>query len=277
MPTGGAGAFGGNAGPTYGGLGTMAPPPAMKSAMQFNPYQNKDNPNTQAPVDIEHLLLRFVDAAVEPGLTYQYQIRLVMKNPNWGHKKDVSKPADAEKELLLSPWVQTSPITVPSETYLFATDWEGYSKKIKEEYEKERELQRRLEAKEHQAVVETLTWMEQVRTGDGGKREPVGAWVVADYPVARGEYIGRKQYVKLPLWSSENMSYVLREIPDKVIPKRAAERNRRSRRAGSWTSPATSRSSSTSRGARPAPGSAARKSPMRSRPRCSSSAATASW
>ena len=203
-----AGAFGGNAGPTYGGLDTVAPPPAMKNApLQFNPYQNKDNPNTQAPVDIEHLLLRFVDAAVEPGLTYQYQIRLVMKNPNWGHKKDVSKPADAEKELLLSPWVQTDPITVPSETYLFATDWQGYSSEDQGGVrEGARELQRRLEAKEHQAVVETLTWMEQVRTGDGGKREPVGAWVVADYPVARGEFIGRKQYVKLPLWSSENMS-----------------------------------------------------------------------
>jgi hypothetical protein len=61
--------------------------------------------------------------------------------------------------------------------------------------------------------------MEQVRTGDGGKREPVGAWVVADFPVSRGEYVGRKTYVKLPLWSSENKAYVLREIPDKVIPK----------------------------------------------------------
>ena len=58
--------------------------------------------------------------------------------------------------------------------------------------------------------------MEQVRT-DGGKREPVGAWVVAEMPVGRGEYVGRKQYVKLPLWSSETQQYLLREMADKVV------------------------------------------------------------
>jgi hypothetical protein len=35
--------------------------------------------------------------------------------------------------------------------------------------------------------------------------------------------VGRKSYVKLPLWSSENRSYVLREIPDKVIPPRGGK------------------------------------------------------
>jgi hypothetical protein len=45
----------------------------------------------------------------------------------------------------------------------------------------------------------------------------VGAWIVAEMPVGRGEYIGRKQYVRLPLWSSEVNNYVLREIPDKVF------------------------------------------------------------
>ena len=149
--------------------------------------------------------------------------------------------------------MQTDAIPVPAETFLFATDWEAYTRKIQEEYEREPQLKSRLEAKEHQAVVETLSWMEQVRTGDGGKREPVGAWVVADYAVGRGEFIGRKQYVKLPLWSSENMSYVLRELPDKMS-RRPARRKRRSRRAGSWTSPTTSRSWSTSRGARPGRG-----------------------
>jgi hypothetical protein len=218
--TGATSAFGSGVGSNYSDLATGGPAAASKSAPgQYNPFDSSYNPNAAAPVEIEHLLLRFIDPAVEPGLTYQYQIQLVLKNPNFGWKTEVSKPVDAEKEFLYSPWVQTASITVPSETFLFATDWEAYGKKIKEEYDRERELQRRLEAKEHQAVVETLSWMEQVRTGDGGKREPVGTWVVAEYPVGRGEFIGRKQYVKLPLWSSENMTYVLREIPDRVIPK----------------------------------------------------------
>src|SRR5204863_1389920 len=34
-----------------------------------------------------------------------------------------------------------------------------------------------------------------------------------------GEYIGKKTYVKLPLWSSADTAYVLREVSDKVLPK----------------------------------------------------------
>ena len=188
--------------------------------MMINP-NNPNNPNLKSPVEIEHLLLRFVDVDVEPGLTYEYQIRLRLKNPNYKLTKEVSKPSDAEKEFLPSPWVQLADaITIPSETYLFASDWSAYYKRTKEDHEKEQVLLNRLQVKEHQAVVETCGWMQEVKTGEGGKREPIGAWVVADYPVGRGEYVGRKQYVKLPLWSSETRSYVLREIPDKVIPVR---------------------------------------------------------
>jgi len=225
--TGGADVWGADAGMRIGmGMGSgdvpvMGSPTAMYTPGQgkmFDP-NNPNNPKFNTP-EIEHLLLRFVDANVEPGMTYQYQIRLRMRNPNYKHTKEVSKPADAEKEFLESPWVQLADaIPVPSETFVYAADWGDYNRRIKEDHEKERELRQRLEARDHQAVVETCSWMEQVRTGDGGKREPVGAWVVADFPVGRGEYVGRKTYVKLPLWSSENKAYVLREIPDKVIPK----------------------------------------------------------
>jgi len=222
--TGGYDVWGADAGGPRMGSGDVSmttSPSAMYVAGQGKMFDPMDpnNPKFNTP-EIEHLLLRFVDANVEPGMTYQYQIRLRMRNPNYKHTKEVSKPVDAEKEFLDSPWVQLADaITVPSETFLYAADWGAYTRKIKEDHEKEKELQRRLEAKEYQAVVETCTWMEQVRTGDGGKREPVGAWVVADFPVGRGEYVGRKSYVKLPLWSSETKAYVLREIPDKVIPK----------------------------------------------------------
>lgn len=199
--------------PPRSGPGTGGPKPG--SPIDPN---NRNNPNLNNPVEIEHLLLRFIDVDVEPGLTYEYQIQLRMRNPNYKRANEVSKPSDAEKEFLDSPWVQLSDlITVPTETFLFASDWGSYYKKVKEDYEKEKDLQARLQVKDHQAVVEMCTWLEQVRTSDGGKREPIGAWVVANFGVGRGEYIGRKQYVKLPLWSSENKAYVLREIPDKVI------------------------------------------------------------
>jgi hypothetical protein len=200
--------------------GSGRPAGAIDPKNQFNP--NRELVNT---VEIEHLLMRFLDVDVEPGKTYEYQIQLRMRNPNYMMDAAVSKPADAKKEFLDSPWVQTTAITIPGESFLYAADWSAYSKKIKEEYEKEKVLMDRLQVKEHQAVVQTCNWMEQIRTGDGGKREPVGAWVVADFPVARGEYIGRKQYVKLPLWSSENTAYILREIPDDVIPPKGGKRS----------------------------------------------------
>lgn len=174
------------------------------------------------PVEIEHLLLRFVDVDVKPGYTYEYQIQLRMKNPNFGDKKGVSKAADAEKELLYSPWAAiNAPLTVPAESFLYAADVAAYRKRIEDEYNQkdQRDLLKALQAKDNQAVVEVLTWTEEVRTEAAGKREPVGAWVLADLPVGRGEFIGRKQYVKLPLWSSEIRQYVLREVQDLVTGK----------------------------------------------------------
>ena len=96
--------------------------PGGPSGKMLNPM-DANSPNINMP-EIEHLLLRFVDAAVEPGMTYQYQIRLRMRNPNYKHTKEVSKPADAEREFLDSPWVQLADaITVPSETFVYAADW----------------------------------------------------------------------------------------------------------------------------------------------------------
>ena len=54
--------------------------------------------------------------------------------------------------------------------------------------------------------------------------------MVADYPVGRGEFIGRKHVRQAAALVEREHAYVLREIPDKVIPPRAAApRNRRSR------------------------------------------------
>ncbi len=170
------------------------------------------------PVEIEQLLLRFVDVDVKPGYTYEYRVRLRMINPNYGLTKEVAIPAYANVKELLSPWAQIADsITVPSESFLYSIDPGTFRKKIDEEYAKEKELRERLQAKDNQVVVEMCSWLEQVRTDAGGNREPVGAWVVADMPVGRGEYVGRRQYIKLPLWSSKDNQYVLREVADKTI------------------------------------------------------------
>jgi hypothetical protein len=215
----GEGAIGGPKMEGPGGIGPMRPGTGTATGVPPGGPRLGDSSNANAapPVEIEHLLLRFVDVDVEPGKTYEYQIRLRMLNPNFERTKEVANPAYANAKVLYSPWAKIADtITIPPESFLYATDPAEYRKKVDEEYAKERELRDRLQAKDNQAVVEMCHWLEQVRT-DGGKREPVGAWVVADMPVGRGQYVGRKQYIKLPLWSSEANQYVLREVAEKVL------------------------------------------------------------
>jgi hypothetical protein len=174
--------------------------------------------NAPAKVEVDTLLLRFIDVNIEPGYTYEYRIRVKMLNPNFGRTSEVSNPADAKVERLFSRWftidAKNSNITIPSEQFVYATDVAAYRKTIEESYQgsREAELRDRLQVKDSQAVVEICRWLPSVTLESGTLREPVGAWVVADIPVGRGEFVGRKTYVKLPLWSSETKSYILREI-----------------------------------------------------------------
>jgi hypothetical protein len=185
-----------------------------KGPMTYTPgVSDPSNTNALAPDELETLLLRFIDVNVEPGVTYQYRVRLRMLNPNYKKTAEVTNPAFAEPEVLKGPWVEIGDkITIPAEQHMYAADLVKYREGIEKLYPKEIERKRlKLELKDDQAVIEICKWLAEVRP-DAGKREPVGAWIVADIPVGRGEYIGRKQYVRLPLWSSEAQAYVLREI-----------------------------------------------------------------
>lgn len=178
------------------------------------------DPGTPAPkggeaapqgVDPEYLLLRFVDPDVRPGLTYEYQIRVRMKNPNFNRPNDVASPSYATHEILYGPWMQIpDQIYVPNESFLYGYDTAKYEASVKE-MTNDNALRNALKPGPNQAVVEVQSWMEQIRVEGSGNREPVGAWVVAEMPVSRGEYIGRKQYIKLPLWAAEFGKFVLRD------------------------------------------------------------------
>jgi hypothetical protein len=174
--------------------------------------------DNQTNVDIDHLLLRFVDCNVQPGLTYEYQIQLRMVNPNFDTPQWVSNPADAKKQVLTSPWVPLAgSLTVPTEDFLFAFDRTQYSTEVNEDYKEMKFLKNVLQVKDNQAVVQGVKWMEEIRME--GKHEPVGGWVVAEMPVSRGDYIGKKTFVKLPLWSSASDQYVFRELSADVLKK----------------------------------------------------------
>lgn len=177
--------------------------------------------NQQQPIDIDHLLVRFVDCDIRPGLSYEYQIQVWMWNPNYSPNKEAEKyvanPIHARKPILYGPWVPLDKVlTVPTEDFLYALDPATYREEIARDYKGQSDLLRRLQAKDNQAVVEAVKWMEEVRL-ENGKHEPIGGWVVADMPVSRGDYIGKKTFVKLPLWSSESHQYVFRDLPAAVF------------------------------------------------------------
>lgn len=104
-------------------------------------------------------------------------------------------------------------LTVPTEDFLFASDRNQYFTDTAAAYKEPslKPLLSAMQVKDHQAVVQAVKWMESIRME--GKHEPIGGWVMAEMPVSRGEYIGKKTFVKLPLWSSERNEYVFREIP----------------------------------------------------------------
>jgi hypothetical protein len=189
---------------------------------------------TAVAEDVDNFLLRFVDCDVKPGYTYEYRIRLRMINPNYKQDKLVANPEYAKDshQILYSRWLELKtpePITVPAESYLYAHDVAAYREQVNKAYINEgkdataesKSLNSLLQVRDHQAVVQVATWMEQVRAGEGTKREPVGAWVVAEMPVGRGEFVGRRTYIRLPLWSSEIQQYLLREVSDQVFEKLA--------------------------------------------------------
>ncbi|HSQ56809.1 MAG TPA: hypothetical protein VLM40_13795, partial [Gemmata sp.] len=208
--------------PMAPGSGGLSPPPGP--GRPGAPGGDMGGDVIAPPVEVEHFLLRFIDVDVKPGYTYEYRIRLKMKNPNLGQEKLVSNPAYAKEKILYSPWTQLAgSFTIPTEEFTYAVDPATYRSKIEKEYSegKDRELRERLQVKDNQAVIEICRWLEEVSIGSG-TREPVGSWVVANIPTGRGELIGRKQYVKLPLWSAKINQYALREVTEKIIPRKDA-------------------------------------------------------
>ncbi|MBX9583981.1 MAG: hypothetical protein K2X87_27085, partial [Gemmataceae bacterium] len=206
---GGAGGMAGAMKPGTVGKGPAAPPKKGPGAGEGK----ADNPQ---PVSVDHLLVRFIDCEVRPGHSYQYQIQVELVNPNFGHPDTMANPAQATEkkyQFLKGDWIPLDRVTsVPEESYLYAYDPAQYKQDVLARYKDLPNLRERLQVKDNQAVVQAMAWLEQVKTDTSGRREPVGAWVVAEMPVGRGDYVGKRTFVKLPLWSSEQNQYVLREL-----------------------------------------------------------------
>lgn len=163
--------------------------------------------------ELENLLIRFLDVDIRPGFTYEYRLRVKMKNPNHKKKDLVQRPSDADQEILYGPWVAIAgQVHVPFDQNMYAGDPVAYSERVRGEYRDPALLNLMDNRNGEVPVVQFQKWTERIPV-DTGKSEPAGYWVVAEVPVNRGEFVGRKQLLPLPMWSSEKVAFILQELP----------------------------------------------------------------
>jgi hypothetical protein len=139
----------------------------------------------------EYALVRFIDATVESGYTYQYRIKIRMANPNFG-QHNLAYPALGKDEVLAArDFEQTKRITVPSDT-----DWYVMDEKPNKD---------RLTVQIHRWVDFAYTSAEEPDS-----KTTIGDWTIWERADAhRGEYIGRWYNCELPTWKLEKEKFEL--------------------------------------------------------------------
>jgi hypothetical protein len=221
MPGEGPGGFGGlKPGMPGSPAGGFPPGGGMQQPGGMTPGGMPGTFGSEPMPEVEYSLMRFLDLDIRPGYSYQYRIRVKMKNPNHNQFDKVSRKSDAKVETLYGVWAELQDIiTIPPERYVYAGDADRYIKDVDEMYKsngREPKLREVMEYRQVQdgrrAVVQFQTWMPEIRIDGSNKKEPIGTWVSAEMPVAPGEYVGRRQLIELPLWSSSQQAYVLREL-----------------------------------------------------------------
>lgn len=88
---------------------------------------------SQVTAEGELLLFRYLDFNVEPGKTYRYRVRLILKNPNFGKRiADAGGvPHVVEGETRETPWSPvTAPVTVEDDVKYFLTEVREQSGRI---------------------------------------------------------------------------------------------------------------------------------------------------
>lgn len=236
--SGGLGGLGGTGmGEDEGGFGVMGlggMPPRGSGGGGAVGGGNPNDPN-KSPMAVKHMLIRFLDTDLMPGQSYQYQVSVKLRNPNFGKKTEVADEKLAEVEFIPSPFYQCQQtLRVPGEAYIYAGSIKDYEKKVTDMAEQVKKdtpqnkdtggiapdrLKKLFEYNEvrdgKRAVVQMQRWLPGISFG--GEEERIGAWVQADMPVAPGEFIGRRTLVELPLWKAAMNKYQLTPPTKKLV------------------------------------------------------------
>lgn len=150
-------------------------------------------------------MVRFVDVLdpkeeARPGATYEYLVQVRMANPNFGRPKEVSYSALADPKELVSPWVITPPVTVPSDFQYYVIDQLHFGK-----LENQLKGENAIDMKPYynpneKAPIQIHAWLGKFK--DQGVDRYVSDWVIAERLLfQRGEEIARREvHVEVPIW-----------------------------------------------------------------------------
>jgi hypothetical protein len=162
------------------------------------------NANWEPP---EYCLIRFYDAVVDPGRTYEYRYQIKMRNPNKDRPKEVAYKDLADKALVLSPWFEVGQrVTIPADFHFYAVDTKELEVTSKGgKYVGPRD----------QVVLQLQRWVDLYNAADKRDPQPVGDWAVADQVrFSRGEFIGGTQSIEMPVWSWFDEKFVIASDPN---------------------------------------------------------------
>jgi hypothetical protein len=198
-PPGGAGpGFPSGGGASDGRRGFRVPgtPPGGGASNQAGTVEDEDA-----------WILRFIDVTVEAGHLYQYRVAVKALNPNYQKPaKDLAVPALALKEFLQSEYFEVpDTIVVPPEEHLYAAAKDERRNHITEKLPSP--------GLWDETWVQMQRWYAFIRPEGLPRQEPFGEWLVTDLKAFRGQYVGERASILLPLWSMESAMFLFREPP----------------------------------------------------------------
>jgi hypothetical protein len=175
-------------------------PESAQANMQANiGFQGQKIPNKDDKIELEDVVVRFVDVNVEPGKTYMYIFAVRMANPNFGKTKDVAFTSLAVDKELISEYTRTPAVSIPGEYYYYAVDQKPDQQITDGSDTKPAVADYPLAYGKWTTPVQVHRWLSKFTDGK--------EWVVADWAVAerlltrRGDSIGRYGVMtEVPVW-----------------------------------------------------------------------------
>jgi hypothetical protein len=156
------------------------------------------------------VLVRFLDADVQPGKTYVYAVQVRMRNPNFEKHEQVVYRALADVKELVSGWTITPPATVPPDWHYYVVDQFELAPGLKAGFHKFAAKGDDIQpADKTKTAVQIHHWAPGFHDNDDDRDHPLGDWAILErILVKRGEVLGRAHVgVDLPEWNEQHEQF----------------------------------------------------------------------